>query len=574
MNWGNIFKTYLLIYIRYYIARKIAATYKFVRVFSKSNWIGKFIFPIMISIQLFFLIIALLLFNYAFGYVYVRYSEELVFTAWTFLIFLVGVSSGFSLTRRVISPLDRELLLVTPLSVRSAFHLNWISGFILDFFWTYFYLMAFFVYLFFTYEMTVYFVVYALLNLGASIILAYIVSIAKCLVLVKRIEYGFKWLAFLFSFLIGLFILFISIIFFHGLFFWLSNEPNIFILGSYIKLISDTLSVFFNYMSFLYQFPNLISYLVSMLVFSNNEGLVGVIISFSTLSLIAFLCYQFAGCWYAISWTTPKNKYEDWIYYIEKRLASVLRNTFTKVQVHHWLRDRLIISQNYTYFFGHFFLYVYLAIAISLAQPEINLSPLVKLIILFLLFNSMSRDAFDTVSLFPSLFRFDGDGRVIELYRITNTNLYQLYKSKIAIQRVIGSFECIIMTTLLLLIIPLAWYEVIFVLSIVLMNAICVPHLMTLPSFATPHFNRQHFSEAEDYLENDIVQSQVNDRLVQFLLLISIIPIIFLVVIDLPFLQIYLTSSLFILITTCIVYGVTYIARYKLSVKYEHKDLL
>lgn len=51
-------------------------------------------------------------------------------------------------------------------------------------------------------------------------------------------------------------------------------------------------------------------------------------------------------------------------------------------------------------------------------------SPIIRVFTIFVIFNSISRDAFEAgTTLFPGIVRFDGEGKSIVLYRITGTDL-------------------------------------------------------------------------------------------------------------------------------------------------------
>ncbi|BCC49562.1 hypothetical protein BCJMU02_4871 [Bacillus cereus] len=98
-------------------------------------------------------------------------------------------------------------------------------------------------------------------------------------------------------------------------------------------------------------------------------------------------------------------------------------------------------------------------------------SPIIRVFTIFVIFNSISRDAFEAgTTLFPGIVRFDGEGKSIVLYRITGTDLKQVYKQKLIFQRILGLFEFTLTFTIIMMILSVTGLELLFVLCLVLLN--------------------------------------------------------------------------------------------------------
>ncbi|BCC14520.1 hypothetical protein BCM0100_4802 [Bacillus cereus] len=202
-------------------------------------------------------------------------------------------------------------------------------------------------------------------------------------------------------------------------------------------------------------------------------------------------------------------------------------------------------------------------------------SPIIRVFTIFVIFNSISRDAFEAgTTLFPGIVRFDGEGKSIVLYRITGTDLKQVYKQKLIFQRILGLFEFTLTFTIIMMILSVTGLELLFVSCLVLLNFLCIPHLKLLPSFASPHFNKQHYSEADDFEEQEIWEDSIESKLSQFLTIAIITPMIMMILFDFKLNDIYLVGSLIILLITGILYTIIRLVIKKITKKINKMDLV
>ena len=74
--------------------------------------------------------------------------------------------------------------------------------------------------------------------------------------------------------------------------------------------------------------------------------------------------------------------------------------------------------------------------------------------------------------------------------------------------------------------------------------------------FCFPHFNKQHYSEADDFEEQEIWEDSIESKLSQFLTIAIITPMIMMILFDFKLNDIYLVGSLIILLITGILYTI------------------
>ena len=142
----------------------------------------------------------------------------------------------------------------------------------------------------------------------------------------------------------------------------------------------------------------------------------------------------------------------------------------------------------------------------------------------------------------------------------------QVYKQKLIFQRILGLFEFTLTFTIIMMILSVTGLELLFVSCLVLLNFLCIPHLKLLPSFAS-HFNKQHYSEADDFEEQEIWEDSIESKLSQFLTIAIITPMIMMILFDFKLNDIYLVGSLIILLITGILYTIIRLVIKKITKK-------
>lgn len=193
----------------------------------------------------------------------------------------------------------------------------------------------------------------------------------------------------------------------------------------------------------------------------------------------------------------------------------------------------------------------FIYIALAFASLNLNTSyDIIWVIIIFTLYNNSFKDSFGAIELFPGLLRFDSDRQAIQIYKLTATSFLSIYEKKIKMQRSLGIFESIFLLLLISLIIKPTWEVILFGLSLWLFNFIVTPHLNTMSSFVFPHFNFQHFSETDDFIEDELLVDKIGYRFRQVIILVFIVPVLFLIFFDVSLRIIFLISAInYILIT-------------------------
>src|SRR5690606_26659129 len=152
--------------------------------------------------------------------------------------------------------------------------------------------------------------------------------------------------------------------------------------------------------------------------------------------------------------------------------------------------------------------------------------------------------------LFPGILRFDSEGQILRLYRVTNTAPTVLYQSKINCQRLLGLFEMLLIVSICLFIIHPSIQEIYFISGIIMMNFIVTPHITTLSTFMFPHLKNQHYSEMEDYVETDFVIDKLAYQFRQIIFFCIAIPFLILVFFEMNIKLIYLIiGTIFIIIS-------------------------
>ncbi|WP_142920678.1 hypothetical protein [Bacillus clarus] len=259
-----------------------------------------------------------------------------------------------------------------------------------------------------------------------------------------------------------------------------------------------------------------------------------------------------AGKWYRSQWETPfKSDHSDWILVLKNLFNKFAKTPLLKVQIQNFFSNRIQLSHHYSYFFGHYFNYAFIALAsIVSTLPNTESVDIIKFVLIYIIFNAISKDAYETITLFPGLLRFDSDGGILRLYRMSNVSFSKLYHSKIQFQRLLGSVEMSCIVIICLCIIKPNIQELFFIGGVIILNYCITPHITTLSTYMFPHLHNQHYSEMEDYVETEFVIDKVAYQFRQIIFFCTAAPFFMLVFLEINIDWIYLIiGSLFVIIS-------------------------
>ena len=99
---------------------------------------------------------------------------------------------------------------------------------------------------------------------------------------------------------------------------------------------------------------------------------------------------------------------------------------------------------------------------------------------------------------------------------MSNTDFKQIYDSKLSLIRFIGFKETILAIILLAIFLNQDIYLYIIGFEIIIINTVIIPNLSLLPSYLSPHFNHQHYSELESFEEQIFLEDTVFDKVKNF----------------------------------------------------------
>ncbi|MCQ6527837.1 hypothetical protein [Bacillus mycoides] len=359
----------------------------------------------------------------------------------------------------------------------------------------------------------------------------------------KCIQKGYKILAFISSMCKGGVVYIITYFITKWIVYWIINLQDIrklsnwdYLVDIFFEQISDGIKVF-HIKDFIYSVHFKVWVLILLVL------LVGVCLSIHGL---------FAGKWYRTHWETPfTEEYHDWLSFLKTSLAKLTTNPLLKMQIQNFFGNRLQLSYHYSYFFGHYFNYALIAVAAVVSTlSELENIDTIKFVLIYIIFNVMSKDAYETITLFPGLLRFDSEGKILHLYRMTNTPFTMLYQIKIHFQRLLGTLEMACIVIICLVMIQPNIPEIYFISCVITMNFLLTPHITTLSTFMFPHLKNQHYSEMEDYVETEFVIDKIAYQFRQILFFCSAVPFLLLVFFEIDISWIYiLIGTLFIFLS-------------------------
>ncbi|GAB6460695.1 hypothetical protein bcgnr5378_39280 [Bacillus cereus] len=566
-------QNYLKTRLRYIILRKSDFFVRILKKFIAQEIINKYIYLFIIGVNLikYFLYFIAMTFLLSVGSEYLS-LKELVYCYFNVIVLLV-LFEGAQYSKSLIAPAEEVLLSASPLTNREIYLFNWLSHFVIFSIPNYIFVLLGVISFFVVFdEVGFLFLFTTFFYFIIVILISFIVSVLLSRLSVNRVKNGYHLGTMLVSIITGSIALLISFVGIRTLLAWITTSSNLLDWKILIKELFVSLSKVIN----LEMNKLFLSYFFAEVSTSSSydfhwiylvEGLMIIVFS--------IWCWKISGSWYRTDWKLKDKRKKDWIDIIQIIFCNLSTNIILKVQILNLFRDRIQLSHHFTYFFYHYSNYIFIGAAVGVMDTVDSSSPIIRVFTIFVIFNSISRDAFEAgTTLFPGIVRFDGEGKSIVLYRITGTDLKQVYKQKLIFQRILGLFEFTLTFTIIMMILSVTGLELLFVLCLVLLNFLCIPHLKLLPSFASPHFNKQHYSEADDFEEQEIWEDSIESKLSQFLTIAIITPMIMMILFDFKLNDIYLVGSLIILLITGILYTIIRLVIKKITKKINKMDLV
>ncbi|HBI03821.1 MAG TPA: hypothetical protein DDY49_07320, partial [Paenibacillaceae bacterium] len=437
---------YISLNFKYRLRRKTEFFAKILSRWLPLNTINKNIFPIILSVSFFkyILFFSISFFFVKFGMQFLNNFEIISGFFYAIILISLFISAGF--VPNVLLPADENILNTSPLSNKEIFIFHWMAhlfNYHISFF---IYILIFSLVLFLSLSVTKTFWFSLIIFLLFILLLIFSISIFLCIVTVNRIREGFRWSTLLISLVNGFIAFIISYIICHSIFSWVTSNPNFLAGSSWSQLIEEFFITYKQILDYSVHSYFIVFYLAKLSIENDFMNYIFPLLFFITLIHILFIfSYLNAGKWHRTAWETRSKIKKDWIDVIQQVFLLFSKNIYFRTQVLNLFRNRIQISHHYTFFFFHYSNYIFLGIAAGAMGTVTNDFPILRLCLLFFLYNAISRDAFEAgTTLFPGILRYDGEGKTIQIYRITNDNPLNLYKAKIQLQRLLGMAEFII----------------------------------------------------------------------------------------------------------------------------------
>ncbi|WP_368919170.1 hypothetical protein [Staphylococcus epidermidis] len=186
--------------------------------------------------------------------------------------------------------------------------------------------------------------------------------------------------------------------------------------------------------------------------------------------------------------------------------------SINKIQLYNLLNNKEELNLHKPFIYISYMIWFFLGTIIALTYYDYR-NIAVAFIVIFIL-NTVTRDSFSAgTDLFTKSLRFDSEKSSIALYRMSNVQFKIIYMSKIKMCRLLGVKESAFIIALLLIFMRVDSLTMIAMVEITIINAIFIPHLSLLPSYLSPHFNYQHYSELENFEEQNILEDSLFDRI-------------------------------------------------------------
>ncbi|MEX5521038.1 hypothetical protein ABFV50_19960 [Bacillus cereus] len=459
------------------------------------------------------------------------------------MVGIIGIINGISLTKRVLSPVDKNILYLLPYSNRNLYLYTWLLKFSVHNINSILQSIILGISIYTMFGNVNYFILLLIGLLICSIMVSYIVTLYICVFYVKCIQTGYKTAAFITSIFKGWMIYVCTYFIANWIVHWLISVEDIRQISTWKNLID----VFFKQIKIYIFELN-----IKELVYSNSFNTIIFTAVTILVVVVGSIHYLLAGKWYRSQWETPfKGDYSDWILVLNKFFNKFVKSPLLKVQIQNFFNSRIQLSHHYSYFFGHYFNYAFIALSSIVATlPNTGSVDIVKFVLIYIIFNSISKDAYETITLFPGLLRFDSDSGILRLYRMSNVSFSKLYHSKIQFQRFLGSVEMFCIVIICFCIIKPSLQETFFIGCVITLNYCITPHITTLSTYMFPHLHNQHYSEMEDYVETEFVIDKVAYQFRQIIFFCTATPFLMLVFLEINTDWMYLMiGSLFVIIS-------------------------
>lgn len=458
----------------------------------------------------------------------------------TSILFIFNLINGINVSHSVIDPFDKQLLFLSSLSNKQIFFLNWISNFVVN-----------------TLPQVIYTIILGLstifflpdnyrINYLMTLIIIFLIAILfsffiSTLLINAKSELKVKGIgifSFIKSCLVGLTLsvvafqvgkIFIRILEYlfeiidtpSGFLSNIKNLTNIIsqnlpsdILLSFLSTVNLT-----NYNWTHYLFPRPFS---ELLLIGNGVSRNDLILFIYSLLILIFLvlCTKNNGFWYKKNNIPTSNN--KWLQIYRRIVLTNEKNKIVKGEINSLFNDSEVVYSRYRFFLGyHFWLYAGFSIALIHMTPVREIKDFASFIIIYSLTKSCINSP---VSIFPSKFKFDGNVTSVYLYRLVGESFVKLLKNKIKVIRRIVIFELTISLFIVLTILRPDFYTIVIFLVVTFLNVILVPYFSISPSYINLHLRKQHFTDADVSVSQNLIEDKIIGRIEGwFFLILSLI---------------------------------------------------
>lgn len=497
-----IFTKYILFNISYHIKRK----FEFIKI-AKIREIYKFLFLFSLLIS----IISMFVLGYGISKVFQQFISTVLYYYLLFACISIVLFPLFSRTKSLLNPMDKTLLYRTKLSNIQIFNLLYLTD-VFKKLPTYISISSVGVGISVNSINPLVNILKILLSILLFIIASYIVQIIFISFKVKshNILFSFSYLiinvflGFL-VILVGYYLtqIIVSVIIKPFLFFVINtiNQNNKFSWENFGLDIKDTLN------SINENTVHILRYFSPHYLFFEYNPFSIMIVILSLLILIYAIKFKKIGWWYRD--ILPSTQGAEVYSIIDK----IYRSSLIKRYQWHILFSNLEECNLHKAFF-YISYTMWFTLGTFYCLSIYNENKLANAFIIVIFLNNLLRDAFSAGGeFFTQSLRFDSEKRSIALYRITNTDFKSLYNAKLHVIRCLGYKEAILTIGMLIVFFNFDIKLIILSIIITLINIICIPHLTLLPSYISPHFTVQHYSEYENLEDQHLIESSIFDNL-------------------------------------------------------------
>ncbi|UXV38791.1 hypothetical protein [Staphylococcus simulans] len=220
--------------------------------------------------------------------------------------------------------------------------------------------------------------------------------------------------------------------------------------------------------------------------------------------LIIIFKFNYVGFWYRDLFINSSQ--------FNRTTLTAKEISINNIQLYNLLNNKEELNLHKPYIYISYMIWFFLGMTVALTYYNYQL--LANAFIIIFILNTVTRDSFSAgIDLFTKSLRFDSEKSSIALYRMANIDFKNLYKSKIQMCRLLGLKENTLIIILLLFIMKIDILTLVAMIEVMMINAIFIPHLSLLPSYVSPHFNYQHYSELENFEEQNILEDSIFDRI-------------------------------------------------------------